>query len=317
VLRVRDGQRAEASDLVVREQAIVLVVGGRPLLRVQCLPVGVEDLALGLLVTSGLLPPRDPIPAIEYRPDQNEIHVALDLSDEVVAELKSSLTLGSGCGSALAPNREFDPFECSRKIDTAFRTTPDTISRAMHELMTWSEVFRDTGAVHSAGIALAKDARNAECRMTNDESMTNDKCRMPNEAGGPREEGRGGVRRKEALRPAPSGPVPSAHSSSVIRHSSFLLAFAEDIGRHNAFDKVVGACRRQGIELFDKIGLVTGRLSLELVAKAVPASLPVLASRGAPTDAAIRLAHQANLTLVGFARAGRMNIYTAPWRIVG
>ncbi len=310
VLRFRDGQSAEATDTVVREQTLALVVGGHPLLRFQCLPVGVEDLALGLLVTSGLLRPRDPVPAIEYRPDRNEIHVALDLPEGVVAELKASMTLGSGCGSALSPNREFDPFECSRKIDTSFHTTPNAISRAMHELMTRSEIFRDTGAVHSAGIAVASEASNDECRMTNDESMTNAKCRMPKEAGA-----------ASAERMPESEKVPHSSlgidSSFVIRHSSFILSFAEDIGRHNAFDKAVGACRRQGIELYDKIGLVTGRLSLELIAKAVPASLPVIVSRGAPTDAAVRLAHQANLTLVGFARAGRMNVYAAPWRIQG
>lgn len=251
IARIRDGQRTEADDTVVREQTVLLVVGGRRLLRLQCLPAAVEDLALGLLVSSALLGPAQPVPAIEYDPDAREVRVDLRLSDEVVAGLQESLTLGSGCGSALSPARGFDPFECSRKIDTSFHVAAAAIGRAMTAFVQRSPLFRETGGVHAAAIA------------RNDE----------------------------------------------------IVAFAEDIGRHNAFDKAIGACRRQGVPLTDKIALVTGRLSLELVAKAVPSSLPVLVSRGAPTDAAIGLADAANLTLVGFARADRMNVYAAEWRI--
>ena len=252
VTRIRNGERAAADDVVVREHTLILVVGGRRLLRLQCLPNDVEDLAIGLLATSGLLSFRAPVPAVRYEPGKSEVHLDLHPSDETIARLQESLTLGSGCGSALSPTKEFDPFECERKIDTAFRVPAAAITEAMRDFMRRSEIFRETGAVHSAAIA---------CNAS-------------------------------------------------------IVAFAEDIGRHNAFDKVIGACRRQGIPLYDKLGLVTGRLSLELVAKAVPSSLPVLVSRGAPTDAAVDLAARANLTLIGFARADRMNLYTADWRIV-
>jgi len=251
VSRFRDGERSEADDAVVREQSVALFVGGQRLLRLQCLPASIEDLALGLLATSDLLHPREPLPAIRYEPEAGAVHVDLDVSEQAVAALRDSMTLGSGCGSAFAPNGEFDPFSCSRRIDTAFRVRPDAIAQGMTALMQRSALFRDTGGVHSAAIAAGAE----------------------------------------------------------------IVAFADDIGRHNAFDKVVGACRRQGIDLLDKVVLVTGRLSRELVAKAVPVSLPVLASRGAPTDAGIALADQANLTLIGFARAGRMNVYTAEWRL--
>ncbi|MFO8015164.1 MAG: formate dehydrogenase accessory sulfurtransferase FdhD [Phycisphaerae bacterium] len=94
-----------------------------------------------------------------------------------------------------------------------------------------------------------------------------------------------------------------------------LSAFAEDIGRHNAVDKTIGRCLLQGVPLGERAILTTGRASADIVAKAARAGLPVVVSRGATTSRAIELARLANLTVVGFARRGRMNAYTAPGRL--
>jgi FdhD protein len=94
-----------------------------------------------------------------------------------------------------------------------------------------------------------------------------------------------------------------------------VLLFAEDVGRHNAFDKVAGMALRCDLDLSDRIALTTGRLSAEIVAKAIVHRVPILASSSAPTAMGVQWARRFGLTLVGFLRGKRMNVYTGYQRI--
>jgi FdhD protein len=90
----------------------------------------------------------------------------------------------------------------------------------------------------------------------------------------------------------------------------------EDVGRHNAMDKVIGRALVDGLlPLSDHLLCVSGRLSFELVQKAAVAGAPILIGVGAPSSLAIELAADRGLTLCGFARRGKLNVYTAPERI--
>jgi FdhD protein len=95
-----------------------------------------------------------------------------------------------------------------------------------------------------------------------------------------------------------------------------ILFFKEDIGRHNAVDKVLGECFEQDVDLTNKALILSGRIAVEIVQKAVRAGIQILLSKSAPTTLAIELANEANLTLVGFIRGERMNIYTHSYRII-
>jgi len=142
-----------------------------------------------------------------------------------------------------------------------------------------------------------------------------------------------------ASRPLPDGPViarelaaalPSRleqpgfqrtgglHATGLFTAAGKLLCTREDVGRHNAMDKVIGrALRDSGLPLHDQILCVSGRLSFELVQKAAVAGAPILVGVGAPSSLAVELADDRGLTLCGFARRGSVNVYTRPDRIGG
>ena len=88
-----------------------------------------------------------------------------------------------------------------------------------------------------------------------------------------------------------------------------------DIGRHNVLDKIFGRAVLQGLDLSDHVLFFSGRISSEILLKVAKMNIPILVSRSAPTDMALALAEDLNITVAGFARGDRMNIYTCPERI--
>jgi FdhD protein len=106
------------------------------------------------------------------------------------------------------------------------------------------------------------------------------------------------------------------HATGLFSASGELLCVREDVGRHNALDKVLGWAFLEGLlPLADRVLCVSGRLSFELVQKASVAGCPIVVAVGAPSSLAVELADDRRITLCGFVRDGRMTVYTESWRI--
>lgn len=104
--------------------------------------------------------------------------------------------------------------------------------------------------------------------------------------------------------------------SAALCDSQKILVFNDDIGRHNAIDKVLGQCLWEGIPLKDRLMITSGRISSEILLKVAKGGIPIIISKAAPTDLGVRLAKDFRMTLVGMVRNCRMNVYSHSSRVV-
>jgi FdhD protein len=105
------------------------------------------------------------------------------------------------------------------------------------------------------------------------------------------------------------------HSAALCDAGDILL-FAEDIGRHNAIDKIFGQCLLEDLPTDEHIIVTSGRISSEILLKVAKRSIPIIISKSAPTDVGVKLADELGITIIGYVRGKRMNVYTHEWRVV-
>ncbi len=247
ITQFRNGKLSQKEDLIVTETDIQLTVQCQGVAVFSCSPANIEELAMGFLVSSGIVNSQNRILHLEYLLDKNQIEVNLD-DNSVFKNKKSRAMKPSGCSSGFQIFIEPD----ENKINTSeFTIDSEQIADLMHIFNNSSQLFKATGGVHGAAIS----------------------------------------------------------------DSEKILVFMEDIGRHNAVDKVIGSMYPAQQMSDDKILITSGRISSEIVLKMIHSDIAMVISRSAPTLKATELAEKYGITVIGFARAKNFNLYSHPERV--
>ncbi len=259
VVRVVDGNEVRRPDTLVAEEPLEIRVDGRPLAVTMRTPGDDVDLALGFLLTEGLIGGASDVTTARHCSDSDfnvlEVVLAEGVPPPAVDPTRNFYT-SSSCGvcgkASIDAVRTLSRYAVA---DDPIRVDPATLDGLPERLRTRQKVFDRTGGLHAAGLFTADGE---------------------------------------------------------------LVCLREDVGRHNAVDKVIGwAVREARVPLTGHILLVSGRASFELTQKASMAGIPVLAAVSAPSTLAVDLAGELGMTLVGFLRPGRMNLYTGADRVTG
>ncbi len=263
VLRIRDGATGHRADTLVAEEPMEIRLNGRPLAVTMRTPGDDFALALGFLVSEGVLASAEEVAGVVYCAGAtsdggntyNVVDVTLAAGVPVPdVGLERNVYTTSSCG--LCGKASLDAVRTATRMPPPApdrpALTPGLLAALPDRLRSAQAVFERTGGLHAA---------------------------------------------------------------ALFSGAGELLDVREDVGRHNAVDKLVGRALREGrLPLHDLILMVSGRASFELAQKAVMAGIPVLAAVSAPSSLAVDLAAEAGLTLVGFLRGSSMNVYAGEER---
>jgi FdhD protein len=234
---------------VVNEMPVTIMLNGEELATLVCSPYEFELLAIGFLVSEGLLLAPGDLREVSCRPGQGVVWVTTRDVRNLDGFLKRNFA--SCCGKGRPALHFLNDYEQLRPIEHEARFSVAEVLKFASLLNEASEVFRLTGGVHEAALA---------------------------------------------------------------RAGGFVACF-EDIGRHNALDRILGYAFMNAVDTSGMAVVLSGRIASEMLTKAARIGVPVIVSRSAPTSLAIDLADQLGITLVGFTRSDSMSVYTHPRRI--
>lgn len=232
------------------ERPITIYMNDVEVATVQATPADLEEMAIGFMVSEGLMFDRDNLTCIEVDRKRGMVYVTTEerVPDDLVHKTRY---VTSGCGkgitfSSVGHARGLAPVTSEMTIDS------ERLYEMMGQMARAAEQYRDSGGTHAC--ALGRD---------------------------------GGV-----------------------------VCVREDVGRHNALDKLLGRAFLDRIPTDDAVLLTTGRISYEMAVKAAKARVPIVVSRTAVTDLAADIAGELGITLVGYARGGKLVVYTRPERVL-
>jgi FdhD protein len=250
ILRFEHGSLRPFEDTIISEARLTVFLNGEELAQLQAYPRNLEELVTGFLWSEFFIDSPADLTSLNLVDRTMTAYVETTRTDR--RRLSEAVrTITSGCGKGVTfVSRMYE--ELLTPVGSAGRVSGVAVLGAMRELQNCSDIFRETGGVHSAALA-------------NNDTL---QCRF------------------------------------------------DDIGRHNAVDKVLGHVFHHPQILGESpMLLVTGRISSEIVIKAIRGGFPLLVSHSAPTLGALQIAESFGITVIGFARGARFNVYTHPHRV--
>jgi len=250
ILKVTGDQIEGVVDEVAAELPVRLVLNGLPLVTLLCTPTELEELAIGFLLSEGVLSDLRAIRSISVTDTDPSVRIDMTGLPDDWERMFERRTISSGCGKGVTFTN-YDRTRDRRLEVSGGKLTIGAIRGLLQEFRSISSLYLETGGVHSAALSDGKE----------------------------------------------------------------ILFFSEDVGRHNAVDKLIGKAFLKGVNVEQKVLLTSGRVTSEIVTKAGRNRFPILISRAAPSCMAINYAEDMGITVIGFARGDRMNIYTWPKRI--
>ena len=234
IVRLKDNQREETSDFIIRELRLNIILNNKKLITLKCSSGNYDYLGIGFLYTSGFLKKKEDIDLVVIKEEEETVKVTakniLSVQEDFIKD-------------NLIPQ--------STNIGTS-KVKHKTIFKLMSGLQERAKLFKLTGGTHS--------------------------CALADKQGS-------------------------------------IILFTEDISRYNTIDKILGEAFLKDIPREDTIILTSCRITSDILIKIAFGKIPIIISRAAPTDKAVELAKKTGITLVGFVRGERMNIYTHPQRI--
>lgn len=251
--QIKDGIMEEMEDQVVMEYPLTVYLNDEEFITLLCSPNSPENLkylALGFLISEGMIVNKNDVGKITVEEETGHIHIQLNNKIDLKQKLYGKRTVTTGCGKGTVFYNVLDSLG-SKKIKGDIQYDYQHILNLSKELNQQSGLFKETGGVHF-------------CALCDQEKV---------------------------------------------------LFFHEDIGRHNALDKIIGEAFAKEVDVKDKILVTSGRLSSEMIIKAAKKAIPVIVSRSAPTELSVTIAKDLDITLIGFARGNRMNIYHGSKRV--
>lgn len=310
-----DGEFRARADYLAGEEPLEIRLNGEEFTVAMRTPGADVDLVFGLLLAEGIITRGEDITEIDFstgldpdgRRNYNVARVSLAPAASARGELRATRTLYTSSACGICGTSAIEGIEKASAHPVppeAPLTTPALLLALPDALREHQTAFDRTGGIHAAAlfrIHPGSEAPGAETAASNAAGLS---------ASGARASGSG------SLGPGASQLSASGAVGEEAAPWAQIIAMAEDVGRHNAVDKVIGRALQENLlPLGDVVLQVSSRASYELVQKAQMAGIPMLSAVSAPSSAAAELGREAGITVVGFNRGTTCNAYSAPSRI--